>query len=408
MASSNPLHRVAIVGVYNTKQARVLEGETTDTILLKAALGAIADAGLTPKDIDGVATANGSGDLIHQLGNTPSWYGGHIGIASVTAAALAVGAGLATTAVVATGQAGAYTDRASTAPWTRPSNEFVECWGLFTAAEFALLAKRHMHLYGTKPEALADVAAIIRNNGHRNPEAIYYGRGPFTREDVLNSRMVTDPFHLLDICMTSEGGAGLVLTTIERARDLNVKPVYILGSSQEMQGAAYKQPPVWDKFGWSGQWGGKKVFEQAHLTPKDIDVGEFYDNFSFDIIRCLEVYGFCGLGEGSDYVLDGRIGPDGELPICTDGGLMSFSHPGSVPSLQRVIAGVKQIQGRAVNQAPNVRHVLVENFGSGALFTDQMILGAEPMESMSRGAVRRACARSSVRRRDELNRGSPA
>ena len=377
----NPMHQAAIVGVYNTRQARVLEGETSRSLTLDSVFGAIADAGLKPSDIDGVAGA-APGDVIHQLGGRPSWYGsGGAGasISGVVNAALAIGAGLCETVVIAAGQAGAYRDRTATAPWTRPTNEFVECWGLFTAAEFALIAKRHMHKYGTTPDALAEVASAIRMNGAHNPAAVYYGR-EVTPQDVLNSRMVADPFHLLDICMTSEGGAGMVLTTVERARDLGVKPVYILGAALEQQGTAYTQPPVFERFGWSGRWGGRKAFEQAHLTPQDIDVCEFYDNFSFDVIRLLEAYGFCGEGEGGDFVMGGRVRIGGELPICTDGGLMSYSHSAAAQGMQRVIAGVLQIQGRAANQVPNVQHVLSDNFGGGALFTDQMILGAEPMQ----------------------------
>src|SRR5207245_1125326 len=107
---------------------------------------------------------------------------------------------------------------ASTAPWTRPNHEFVVPFGMFTAAEFALIARRHMHRYGTTPEQLATVAATIRNNGHVNPEAIYFGRGPFTADDILASRMVADPFHLLDCAMTSEGGCALVMARADRAR----------------------------------------------------------------------------------------------------------------------------------------------------------------------------------------------
>ncbi len=384
MASQNPLHNVAIVGLYNTKQGRFLEGHTSESLQLEAMLGAIADAGLTPKDIDGVGVngPGGAGDVIHQLGGRPSWYGEAFGLPGIMNAAIAIGMGLCETVVIANAQAGRYTDRSSTAPWTRPTNEFVECWGLFTAAEFALLAKRHMHVYGTKPEHLAEVASAIRMNGARNPGAVYYGREA-TPEDVLNSRMVADPFHLLDICMTSEGGTGVVLTTIERAKELNVKPVYILGGALEQQGSAYKQSPVFDKFGLSGRWGGKKVFEQAQLAPKDVDICEFYDNFSFDIIRLMEAYGFCGEGEGGDFVSSGRVRIDGDLPICTDGGLMSYSHSGGAQGgMQRVLSGVMQIQGRAVNQVTHkpIRHVMAENFGGGALFTVQMMLGADPAQ----------------------------
>ena len=112
---------------------------------------------------------------------------------------------MADVVLIVTSEAGVYTERASTAPWTRPGHEFVIPWGMFTAAEFALVARRHMHMYGTTPEQLAKVAATIRNNGHVNPEAVYYGRGPFTPDDILASRMVADPFHILDCSTTSRG-----------------------------------------------------------------------------------------------------------------------------------------------------------------------------------------------------------
>ena len=119
-------------------------------------------------------------------------------------------------------------------------------FGMFTAAEFALMARRHMEVYGTTTESLATVAATIRNNGHVNPEAVYYGRGPFTPQDILDSRMIADPFHLLDCAMTSEGGCALVLARAEVAGDLAKPPVFVLGGSTDHYGPAYKNPPSFD------------------------------------------------------------------------------------------------------------------------------------------------------------------
>ena len=379
MCSPHPLHQATIVGVYNTKQGRLLEGSTTDSLTLEATFGAIADTGISPGEVDGIVTRDFR-PMASQLGRRPCWFSsGGASISGLIEATLAIGAGLCETVVIAGSQAGDYRDHSATAPWTRPSNEFVECWGTFTSAEFAMVARRHMHLYGTTPEQLAEVASAIRMNGAKNPAATYYGR-EVTPADVLNSRMIADPYHLLDICMTSEGGAGMVLTTVQKAKELNVKPVYIRSASLEVMGAGYREPPVWDRFGHNGAWGGKKMFGQAQMTPKDIDVCEFYDNFSWEIIRLFEVYGFCGEGEGGDFVMDGRVRIDGNLPICTDGGLMSFSHSAGAQALQRVIAGVLQIQGRAPNQVDNVRNVLTENFGSGALWTNQMILSSDPAD----------------------------
>ncbi len=380
----HPLHSVAIVGAHNTRQARQLEGETSMSIALEAVRGALADAGVQHSQVDGAVVRGGMAQLdprrfIHLIGGRPAWAGNAgWGTLAVLEAAAAIAAGYCETVVVAFGQAGMYTERESTAPWTRPSTEFVECWGLFTAAEFALMARRHMHNYGTKPEHLAEVAATIRNNGHINPEAVMYGRGPYTAQDVLESRMIADPFHLLDCSITTEGGAAMVLTTAERARDLPVQPVYLLGGAVEAQGKEYVMAPVWDRIGWVGRWAAQKSFAMAGCRPEDIDVCEFYCPFSFEVIRQFEAFGFCGEGEGGPFVMDGRIGIDGQYPVGTDGGLLAFSHAGTVPHLQRVIASVQQLRGQCGDrQAPDARIAMATYSGSAALGAEVLILGKE-------------------------------
>ena len=181
----HPLHDVVITGVHNTRQAKVLEGHDSRSISLEAAHGAVADAGLNPIDIDGVVGPFGN-DFIYQHRIGPVWRSlSPLGIPAVLEAAMAIACGLATTVLIATGEAGSHRQRSSTAPWTRPTNEFVAPFGMFTAAEFALMARRHMHLYGTTPESMAHVAAVIRNNGHVHPDAVFRDRGPFTVADVL-------------------------------------------------------------------------------------------------------------------------------------------------------------------------------------------------------------------------------
>ena len=208
----HPFHDVAIVGIHNTLQAKVLEGHDSQSIALEAALGAIDDAGLGPRDIDGVVGGLAS-NFLYQSRTGPAWRSmSPLGIPAVLEAAMAISCGLATTVLVATGEAGSYREHSRTAPWTRPTHEFVASYGMFTAAEFALMARRHMHLYGTTPEQMAHVAAVIRNNGSAHPGAVYSGRGPFTAADILDSRMIADPFHLLDCAMTSEGATAMVLT----------------------------------------------------------------------------------------------------------------------------------------------------------------------------------------------------
>jgi acetyl-CoA acetyltransferase len=280
--------------------------------------------------------------------------------------------------LIADAQAGMYTQRESTSPWTRPENEFVQCWGLYTAAEFALIAKRHMHLYGTRPESLAEVAATIRNHGARNPEAVHHGRF-VSPEDVLASRLVAEPFHLLDCAINSEGGAGLVLTSAERARDLDVTPVRLLGGAVERQGMAYVTAPVWDRYGLSGRWAARRAFAMCGLGPADVDVCELYDPFSFELIRQLEAFGFCAEGEGGDFVMGGRIAVGGELPLVTSGGLLSFSHAGTAQLLQKVIASAHQLQGALPEalRVPDADVVMTSNGGAGALFCDVLLLGRE-------------------------------
>ena len=219
-----------------------------------------------------------------------------------------------------------------------------------------------------------------------NPEAVYCGRGPFEVGDILASRMVADPFHLLECAMTSEGGCGLVLTTAERADDAAAKAVWILGGAGDTYGPAYVVPPVWDlrgrdddiPAGYVGRRAAQKCFALGGLGPDDVDVAELYDPFSFEIIRQLEAFGFCGEGEGGAFVEDGHIAPGGRLPVTTDGGTMSFSHAGlNVQMLQRVIRGVQQLRGTCVTgQVAGAEVALCSNGGSGALFNDVMLLGS--------------------------------
>jgi acetyl-CoA acetyltransferase len=381
----NPLHGVAIVGAYNTRQARVLDDVREVDLLLDAVRGALAaSGGLCLDDVDGLNLQSSvarmhSRTAAHLLGGRPRWTGDGLGIEAVLQAAAAIATGQCEVVVIADAQAGQYTERAATSPWTRPENEFVACWGLYTAAEFALIARRHMHLYGTRPESLAEVAATIRSHGALHPEAVHYGR-VVTPEDVLASRMVADPFHLLDCAINSEGGAGLVLASAERARDLDTPPVYVLGGSVERQGMAYVTAPVWDRYGLSGRVAAERSFAACGLRPADVDVCELYDPFSFELIRQLEAFGFCAEGEGGDFVMGGRIHLDGELPLVTSGGLMAFSHAGTAQLLQKVIASAHQLQGLLPEAltVPDAKVVMTSNGGAGALFCDVMLLGSEP------------------------------
>ena len=378
----HPFRDVAIVGAYNTRQARVLEGMTSRMVVLDAIRGALADAGLTIGDVDGVTISAGmesvSGRFVYEAGIRHAWTGSASGTTAVIEAAQAIANGLCHTALIAVGEASVYLDRDSTAPWTRPNNEFTECWGLYTAAEFALIAQRHMATYGTTPEQLATVSARIRNNAHVNPEAVYFGRGPFTLQDILDSRMVADPFHLLDCSMTSEGGCAVLLTTAERAAALDRRPAYLLGGALDTFGTAYSYPPSFELTGWVGRAAAQKAFAMAGLGPQDVDVCEFYDAFSFEIIRQFEAFGFCEEGEGGPFVQSGVIDPGGEFPIVTDGGTMAHSHTGSSQILQKVVQCVRQVRGEAsANQVPDAHVAITSTAGAGAMTMPVLLIGDE-------------------------------
>jgi acetyl-CoA acetyltransferase len=201
--------------------------------------------------------------------------------------------------------------------------------------------------------------------------------------------MIADPFHLLDCSTTSEGGCAVVLTRAAPTRSNAPRPVHILGSASDSFGPAYSQAPSWDlrgsgsgddvPAGYVGRRAARIVWRQSGLGPTDVDVCEFYDPFSFEIIRQLEAFGFCADGEGGRLVMDGAIAPGGRWPVTTDGGTMSFGHAGiSTQQIQRVIRGVQQLRGTcATMQVDGARVALCSNGGSGALFNDLMLLGVE-------------------------------
>jgi acetyl-CoA acetyltransferase len=384
----HPYTDVAVATVFNTRQARELPGHDALSIQIEAAVGVLQGAGIDAAQIDAVYSKQAT-ELAYELGATPvatPIAGGQASLEAIMSAANAVAAGQASVVLVCAGGAALRPADGSTAPWTRPANEFVASYGMYTAAEFALIARRHMEMYGTTEEQLAAVAATIRNNGHVHPDAVYHGKGPFTPDDVLASRMIAEPFHLLDCCMTSEGAAAMLVTTADIAGDLVEKPVYIIGGGSERMGPPYQHPPSWDlkshgdiPLGEIGRTSVRRAFATAGVGPDEVDVCEFYDPFSFDIIRQLETFCFCEPGEGGDFVASGAIGPGGSLPVTTDGGLMSFSHPSSgTQMIQRAIRAVQQLRGEcATNQVEGARIAMCTAGGAGGFNTDLMLLSNE-------------------------------
>lgn len=382
---THPFRNVAIVGVHNTLQARQLPGHTSLSISTEAAHGALADAGLAMSDVDGVVGEFAGEMILGSAGGPRSRRITRFGIPMLLDAAALITSGECAVVLVAAGGAGLYTDRSATAPWTRPSNEFVAPYGMFTAAEFALMARRHMIRFGTTHAQMAGAAAAIRNHGAANPQAVFFGKGPVTAADVMASRPIAEPFHLLDCSMTSEGGCAVVMVAADRLTGLDRMPVWIHGAAGDTFGPAYVVAPVFDgggsgddAAGWVGRRAARRSLAMAGLTTDDVDVAEFYDPFSFEIIRQLEAFGFCDEGEGGAFVEAGHTAMGGRLPVTTDGGTMSFSHPGiNAQQVQRVVRGVQQLRGECPSgQVPGAEVAMCTNGGSGALFCDVMVLGS--------------------------------
>ncbi|UGQ11227.1 thiolase family protein [Yinghuangia sp. ASG 101] len=378
--------QAVIVGIHATKQALSLPDRTAMDLALEAVRGAVADAGLTTADIDGAQLDwPGPGGVVDEgsswarlFGHPLRWTSDSMldnaGSRGLLKAAAAVTAGYADTVVV--GGCKLVSRGPDNAPVGAGTPlEFTDVWGSYVVAQFALVAARHMHKYGTTPRQLAQVAATIRNNGSANPEAMMYGKGPYTPEDVLASRLVATPFHLLDCCIVGEGGAAFVVTTAERARDLPHPPVAVLGGAMEYHQAAYANPALYRQVGQIGRDASARAYAMAEVTAQDVDVFSLYDPNSFEVIRQLEALGVCAEGEGGPLVESGAIALDGKHPVNPDGGCLSYAWNGTQQMTLKVVEAVRQLRGTAVHQIPDVRLAVVGNAGSGAQHYEMSVLG---------------------------------
>jgi len=221
-----------------------------------------------------------------------------------------------------------------------------------------MVAQRHMHEFGTTPEQLAEIAVTIRRHAGLNPVAKF--RDAITVEDVLASRIVSSPLHLLDCCIITDGGGAVVVTSAERTRDLRQPSVRILGGSEALCHTGVGQRDVTDI---AAAQSGPRALAMAGISHADIDLCMLYDSFTITVLVTLENLGFCKKGEGGAYVQDGRIGLGGDLPVNTDGGGLSSNHPG-MRGIFLVIEAVKQLRGEcAARQVPECEVALCHGTG---------------------------------------------
>jgi len=355
----NPIKdQVAIAGVGQTPFTRN-SGVSALSLAVMSARDAIADAGLTPKDVDGlilfysnepisaerIAANLGIPELRWSL-NVAG--GGNNGGGIVITAAAAIAAGLCNTVVCLHA-----INRRSTGRVVRSDGG---SWTGQTAAVqgFALRAQRHMYEYGTRQEHLGQIAISVRKHASMNPLAMM--RDPITMEEYHNSRWITSPFHLFDCCVESDGGAACLLTSAERARDLRQAPVHIVAGVANARG-----PETTDSLRHSAiasSTSTQLLWDRAGVGPRDMDFAQFYDCFTFTLLAQLEDYGFCARGEGGPFVEGGhRIELGGELPVNTSGGQLS---EGYVRTMGLINEAVRQLRHE---YAGTPRQVANANFG---------------------------------------------
>jgi len=346
---------------------------------------ALADAGLTLADVDGVCHAQSPTVLAEYLGIEARWFDGTmVGGSSyelhVEHAAAAIAAGLCDV-VVGVYAATPRSDRRRGGgsrrmppPGPNPSMEWEMPYGLrMPMGAYALAASRHMAVYGTTSEQLAQIAVDTRRWAAMNPRARH--RDPITVDDVLASPWIATPLHLLDCCLVTDGAGAFVLASAERARDLALPPVYVLGAASAGFHQMISQMP--DLTTTAGSVSGPRAFEMAGVKPGDVDLLMGYDSFTITALLHLEDLGFCPKGEGGAFVEDGKLGPGGALPMNTNGGGLSYTHPGMY-GMFLLVEAVRQLRGEAGERQIPDHRVAVAHGSGGVLSTmGTVVLGTE-------------------------------
>src|SRR6476660_1599489 len=372
----------AIVGVAESDLGQVADGMSVIDLMAQGTKRALDDCGLSLKDVDGLFCATAQSRLSvlafsEYLGIDPPFLGSTIVGGSsfeyhVAHAMAAIAQGLCNVAVIAYGSTQRTMGRKQASqreinPYETPFKPFLP------ASAYALAAARHMHEFGTSREQLAAVAVAAREWALLNPVA--WEKKPLSIDGVLSSRMVSYPFTVRDCCLVTDGGGAIVVTSAERAKSLKKPPAYVLGCGQSTTHANISSMPDLTVTG--ALAAGKAAYQMAKLGASDVDAVELYDAFTINTILFLEDLGFCKKGEGGAFVSGGRIAPGGSLAVNTNGGGLSYCHPGMY-GLLLLIEAVRQLRGEcAARQVPGAKTAIAH--GNGGVWSSQstVILGTE-------------------------------
>ncbi len=374
--------RAAIVGVAESDLGEVGPGFTPLDLIGQATSRALEDAGLEKEDVDGLFSASAyyhmpTLSVGEYLGIRPRYsdatsMGGSSFVSHLFHAAAAIDAGLCEVALLAYGSTqrstgGRLVSGSETLPYEAPYRP------RYPVSMYALAASRHVHEYGTTREQLAEVAVAAREWAKLNPKA--FVRDDLSVEDVLDSRMVSSPLSVLDCCLVTDGGGAVLVTSAGRARDLRKPPVYMLGAGEAHWHRNISQMP--DLTVSAAAESGPRAYRIAKIGLEDVDVAMLYDAFTINTVLFLEDLGFCEKGEGGAFVSGGRISPGGELAVNTNGGGLSYNHPGMY-GLLLLVEAARQIRGECgERQVADANVALVH--GNGGVLSSQVsaVLGSE-------------------------------
>jgi acetyl-CoA acetyltransferase len=375
---------VAIVGAAETERIGVVPDRSALGLHLEGARNALADCGLRPSDVDGIASVADPGpvQVAHALGIAPQWIdgtgaGGTSFLLHVRHAVAAVRSGAAHTVLITHGESGRSRIGAHRRGFGPASmqGQFEVPYGIMgPPTMFTIPLLRYMKRYGLTHEQLAMVSVTTRAWAGRNPRAMY--RDPITVEDVLASRLIAYPLHLLECCLVTDGGGALVVTSAERARDLPKPPVYVLGGGESAESPIISQMADFTTSA-AFRRSSAAAFAEARLTPDDVDHVMIYDAFAHVPIYGLEDMGFCKPGEAGGFIADGNTAPGGPLPLNTNGGGLSYTHTGMY-GMFLLQESVRQLRGEAAAQVDGVEVSMA--LGNGGMFMSSgaLLLGRQP------------------------------